>query len=648
MTTAHILLGVTGSIAAFKACHLASDWSKQGHEVRVVMTAAAQEFVTPLTFTSLTHTPTRTAMFAAQRTDGDVSATAMHSTQINHVDDAKWADILVVAPASADSIAKIACGIADDQLTSTILAYDEGPKVLCPAMNVHMYANAVTQRNLQTCRELGWTIVEPESGMLACRDIGKGRMEEPAGIEAAVADLLHGDLPDNSLPLKGRNVLVTAGPTQEPLDPVRYLTNHSTGKMGYAIAEQARDMGAKVTLVSGPVSLQAPHGVDVVNVRSAQEMFRAVQDAFANADITIMAAAVGDFRPAERSAEKIKKNGRERITLELVSNPDILAWAGANKRDGQTLCGFAMETIDPGAASYRTLAEDEQTEPGRTYAHGTCRTACRRGRRTGFPGIVKEFGMLLIAVDIGNTNVVLGFIHDGRIAGTYRITTKANHTSDEYGLMITQFLKLSGFAPGDVDDVIISSVVPKVMHSFRASIVKFLDIDPMIVGPGVKTGINIRIDNPKSMGADCIADCAGAYYEYGGPILVADFGTATTFNYVTADASVICGLITTGIRTGAAALWDATAQLPEVEITRPKSILATSTKPAMQAGLYYNFLGGIERTIMQFHREIDEDFRVVATGGLSRVFADDTDMIDIYDPELIFKGMLHIYERNVR
>ena len=167
--------------------------------------------------------------------------------------------------------------------------------------------------------------------------------------------------------------------------------------------------------------------------------------------------------------------------------------------------------------------------------------------------------MLLMAVDIGNTNVVIGFIDDGRIAGTYRITTKANHTSDEYGLMITQFLALSGYKPADVDDVIISSVVPKVMHSFRASIVKFLDIDPMIVGPGIKTGLNIRMDNPQNMGADCIADCAGAYYEYGGPILVADFGTATTFNYVTADASVISGLITTGIRTAAAALWEGTA-----------------------------------------------------------------------------------------
>ena len=185
---AHILLGVTGSIAAFKACHLASDWSKQGHEVRVVMTAAAQEFVTPLTFSSLTHTPTRTSMFAAGHRPGataDVTPGPDGPLQISHVADAKWANLLAVAPASADIIAKIAGGIADDQLTSTILAYDKGPKILCPAMNVHMYENAVTQRNLNTCRELGWTIVEPESGMLACGDAGKGRMEEPARIESS-------------------------------------------------------------------------------------------------------------------------------------------------------------------------------------------------------------------------------------------------------------------------------------------------------------------------------------------------------------------------------------------------------------------------------------------------------------------------------
>lgn len=255
-------------------------------------------------------------------------------------------------------------------------------------------------------------------------------------------------------------------------------------------------------------------------------------------------------------------------------------------------------------------------------------------------------GGMLVAVDIGNTNIVLGFLEDGRIAGTYRITTKADHTSDEYGLMITDFLRLSGFSPNDVDDVIVASVVPQVMHSFRASIVKFLGIDPMVVGPGIKTGMNIRIDDPKSLGADCLADCAGAYYTYGGPALVADFGTATTFNYVNAKGAITCGLITPGIRTAAAALWTGTAQLPEVEITRPDSILATGTKPAMQAGLYYNFLGGIERIIEQFHEEIHEEFTVIATGGLGRVFMDDTDLIDIYDPDLIFKGMAEIRARN--
>lgn len=253
---------------------------------------------------------------------------------------------------------------------------------------------------------------------------------------------------------------------------------------------------------------------------------------------------------------------------------------------------------------------------------------------------------MLIAVDIGNTNIVLGFLDAGKIVGTYRITTKSEHTSDEYGMMITQFLALNGYEPEDVDDVIVASVVPKVMHSFRSSLIKFLDIDPMVVGPGIRTGMNVRIDNPSSLGADCLADCAGAYHAYGGPALVIDFGTATTFNYVDAQGTITCGLITTGIRSGAAALWGNTAQLPEVEITRPKSIIATNTRDAMQAGLYYNFLGGIERTIEQFHREIDEDFKVIATGGLASIFKDDTTLIDIVDPDLIFKGMAVIYAKN--
>lgn len=271
---AHILLGVTGSIAAFKACHLASDWTKAGHKVRVIETVAAEQFVTPLTFASLTHTQTRTAMFpnvTAAAIQGDVTSNPTVPASINHIADAAWADALVIAPASADIIARIAAGLADDTLTSTILAYPGSVKVLCPAMNVHMFENPATQRNLRICKELGWTIVEPGSGNLACGDTGKGRMEEPTVIEQAVDELLGettqvpgqnspasnantadntGDTVDNanstgnhSRPLHGLHVLVTAGPTQEPLDPVRFLTNHSTGKMGYGFAHEAAALG---------------------------------------------------------------------------------------------------------------------------------------------------------------------------------------------------------------------------------------------------------------------------------------------------------------------------------------------------------------------------------------------------------------------
>lgn len=253
---------------------------------------------------------------------------------------------------------------------------------------------------------------------------------------------------------------------------------------------------------------------------------------------------------------------------------------------------------------------------------------------------------MLVAVDIGNTNIVIGFMQGESVIGTYRITTKAEHTSDEYGLMITNFMRMSHIGREDVEDVIIASVVPNVMYSFRASIVKFLGVEPMIVGPGIKTGLNIRIDDPKSLGADCLVDCAGAYYSYGTPALVADFGTATSFNYVDEQGTITCGLITTGLRSGAASLWGQTAQLPEVEITRPKSILAKDTKTAMQAGLYYSYLGGIERIINEFREAIDGDFTVIATGGLGRVFHSDTSLIDIYDPDLMFKGMAHLYRRN--
>lgn len=253
---------------------------------------------------------------------------------------------------------------------------------------------------------------------------------------------------------------------------------------------------------------------------------------------------------------------------------------------------------------------------------------------------------MLVAIDVGNTNIVLGFLEDSGNIATYRMTTAVSHTSDEYGLMLSDFLHLSGYANKDVDDVIISSVVPNVMHSLRSAIIKFFGAEAIVVGPGIKTGMNIRLDNPKSLGSDCLCDCVGAYGVYGGPVLVLDFGTATTYNYVDAHGAITAGLITVGIRSGAAALSNNTAQLPEVEITRPQSVFATGTKSAMQAGLFYNFLGGIERTIGQFHKESGEDFRVIATGGLGRIIEGETNSIDVYDPTLIFKGLRLIYERN--
>lgn len=379
----HILLGVTGSIAAFKACQLASSLTKHGCEVRVMMTAAAQRFVGPATFDALTHTTTRTVMFPDSEYAITTDEYGDTRVGVSHIEDAKWADMVVIAPATANVIAKFAYGLADDYLTSTVLAAT-CPKLVCPAMNVHMYENPATQRNIGICRELGFRFVDPTSGMLACQDVGKGRMAEPDDIETVIGEILAETLtgtgeskntddananattatgaatPTAVTPsLKGLNVLITAGPTQEPLDPVRYLTNHSTGKMGYALAEAARDMGATVTLVSGPVALPEPQGMNIVHVTTARDMFAAVSDHFAHADITVMAAAVGDFRAENASPQKIKKHGRTTLTLELVANPDILAWAGEHKRaDGsQTLCGFAMETEHLVENAARKLAE---------------------------------------------------------------------------------------------------------------------------------------------------------------------------------------------------------------------------------------------------------------------------------------------------
>ena len=253
---------------------------------------------------------------------------------------------------------------------------------------------------------------------------------------------------------------------------------------------------------------------------------------------------------------------------------------------------------------------------------------------------------MLVAIDVGNTNITIGIYKENKLIANYRMTTKIKRTSDEYGFMLCNFLQNAGVSENDVEAVIVSSVVPKIMHSFKNGIVKFLNIEPMIVGPGIKTGISVQLENPRSVGSDRIADCAGAFHEYGGPALVVDFGTATTYDYIDEKGNFKAGAIGVGIESGANALWGQTAQLPEIEIKRPKTILAKNTQTEMQAGIFYQFLGGFELTVKQFRKEIDENFKVIATGGLGRIICDHTDLIDVYDPNLIFKGLKIIYNKN--
>ncbi|WP_286073140.1 bifunctional phosphopantothenoylcysteine decarboxylase/phosphopantothenate--cysteine ligase CoaBC [Faecalibaculum rodentium] len=324
MEPKHILIVVTGGIAAYKACDLTSRLSKTGHEIRVVMTEHATKFVTPLTFESLCHRPVLTSLFEDHPED-----------PIAHVNLAKWADVVCVVPATANIIGKIAHGIADD-LASTVCLAAFRKRILCPAMNVHMYENEAVQDNLRVLRNRGWEILEPVSGLLACQDEGKGKLPPVESIAETVLSSLH------DKPLAGKRVVVTAGPTQEALDPVRFISNHSTGKQGYAIARAARNLGAETVLITGPVSLAAPSGMEVVPVVSAWEMFEAVK-ARQDADMFVLAAAVSDFRPKDVSDQKIKKRDASLVT-ELEPNPDILAWLGEHKRPGQKLVGFAMET----------------------------------------------------------------------------------------------------------------------------------------------------------------------------------------------------------------------------------------------------------------------------------------------------------------
>ena len=322
-----VVLGVTGGIAAYKMPNLASALVKLGCNVQVLMTQNATEFITAVTFETLTGNKTLVDTFDRN-----------FQFKVEHVAVADQADLVMIAPATANVIAKLAHGLADDMLTTTVLACN-CPKIAVPAMNTKMYDNPVTQDNLNTLRRYGWEIVEPASGYLACGVTGRGKLPEPSEL---LQTILHHLAHEKDL--AGKRV-VTAGPTREQLDPVRYLTNRSSGKMGYAIAQAAERRGAKVTLVSGPVSLKKLPYVETVDVESAQEMYDAVVSRASDQDIIIKAAAVADYRPATVAEDKIKKSDGE-MSIPLERTRDIIGYLGQHRRPGQFLCGFSMETRD--------------------------------------------------------------------------------------------------------------------------------------------------------------------------------------------------------------------------------------------------------------------------------------------------------------
>jgi len=349
-----VLLGVTGSIAAYKAAPLVRLFKKAGAEVRVLMTPDAERFIPPLTLGTLSENEVLTEIFP-ENEDGSWT---------KHVTLGQWADLFVVAPATAQTIAKLAQGFCDSMLTATALSA-RCPLLVCPAMDRDMYRHAATQDNLERLREIGYDVLPAAHGELASGLVGQGRMPEPEAVLDRVAETLEAkgtagrrNVDTDSSPLADRNVLVTAGPTREPIDPVRVLTNPSTGTMGYALAEAAVQRNASVTLVTGPTPLSSPSGIEVIEVQTAEEMNEVVQARRGEADYVFMAAAVADYTPADPSSSKRKKNDTdEDLVLHLRRTPDILKTLGAHKQPGQVLVGFALETDDALENARRKLDE---------------------------------------------------------------------------------------------------------------------------------------------------------------------------------------------------------------------------------------------------------------------------------------------------
>ncbi|WP_338452003.1 bifunctional phosphopantothenoylcysteine decarboxylase/phosphopantothenate--cysteine ligase CoaBC [Niallia oryzisoli] len=375
----NILLCVTGGIAVYKAAALTSKLTQEGADVRVILSKSACEFVAPLTFQALSRNDVYTDTFDEK-----------DSNKIAHIDLADWADLILVAPATANIIGKLAGGIADDMISTTLLAAT-APVWIAPAMNVHMYNHPAVQRNMTLLSQYGYSFIEPGEGYLACGYVGKGRLEEPENIVEKVKAFFH----HSDGRLKGKKIVITAGPTREKIDPVRYLTNRSTGKMGYAIAQEAAKAGADVILISGPVSLAKPDGVQVIMVESAQEMYEAVISQFDDSDVVIKSAAVADYRPKHYADHKIKKQPGEQV-IELERTKDILMELGQRK-DKQVLIGFAAETENVGEYAQKKLMSknadmivaNNVTESGAGFGTDTNIVTFYRNN-----GIAKEFPIL--------------------------------------------------------------------------------------------------------------------------------------------------------------------------------------------------------------------------------------------------------------
>ncbi len=338
-----VLIGITGSIAAFKIAEVVSALVKEGIDVQVIMTEAAAFFVGSDTFSALTEKRVYTKLFSP-----------LDEGKILHVELSREHDLFLIAPATANIIGKVAHGIADDLLTTTCLGFSPSQVVFAPAMNTRMYENPIVQKNIRKLKELGYRFIEPEEGVLACKEVGKGRLAPWEEIVRFVKSILF-----REEDFKGKKILITAGPTREPIDPVRFITNRSSGKMGYKLAEAARDRGAEVTLVSGPTTLSFPYGVRVIRVERALEMYEVVLKEFPRADIFISAAAVSDFRPKEYVSSKIKKENRDVLSIELTRNPDILKEVAQRKKNGQIVVGFAAETEELIKNAIKKIKEKE-------------------------------------------------------------------------------------------------------------------------------------------------------------------------------------------------------------------------------------------------------------------------------------------------